>query len=389
MAKSTVLLTVRFVVLFTPTREFGYFCRVLSGRTGRAVAGVLAGAALLLPGGVPTAGAAPPTVRLLGEQVLPFGLEFDGTTVGGLSGIDFAARTGEYVLISDDRSERDPARFYTARFAVDEKGVGPVTLTGTQPLRTADGAEYGALSVDPEEIRVDPRTGDFVWTQEGERFEDLLIDPATRIAHPDGGYAGELPIAASTAMRANAGPRRNAGLEGATFAADGMLFVTALEAPLLQDGPAPTAAAGAPIRLTVQARSGPVLAQYAYPVEPVFAPGDGDNGVASILAENPLDPTKLLVLERGYVPGQGNRIRIYRADLAGAANVLDKPIGGAKPVGKQLVADLSQLGLGHVDNIEGMAWGPRLASGERTLVLVSDNNFDDKQKTQVIALALR
>ncbi|WP_245650413.1 esterase-like activity of phytase family protein [Nocardia harenae] len=349
----------------------------------------MAGAALLLPGGVPTAGAAPAPVRLLGEQVLPFGLEFGGTTVGGLSGIDFAARTGEYVLISDDRSERDPARFYTARFAVDDGGIGPITFTGTHLLRTADGGEYGALSVDPEEIRVDPRTGDFVWTQEGERFEDLLIDPATRIAHPDGSYVGELPIAANTAVRANSGPRRNAGPEGATFAADGMLFMTALEGPLLQDGPAPTAAAGAPIRLTVQARSGPVLAQYAYPVEPVFAPGDGNNGVASILAENSLDPTKLLVLERGYVAGQGNRIRIYRADIAAAGNVLDKPIGGAKPVGKQLVADLTELGLGHVDNIEGMTWGPRLASGERTLILVSDNNFDDKQKTQVIALALR
>ncbi|MFC3963971.1 esterase-like activity of phytase family protein [Nocardia jiangsuensis] len=343
----------------------------------------------MLPGGVPMAGAAPPPVRLLGEQVLPFGLEFDGTAVGGLSGIDFAARTGEYVLISDDRSERDPARFYTARFAVDDKGIGPITLTGTHPLQAPEGGDYSALSVDPEEIRVDPRTGDFVWTQEGERFEDLLIDPATRIAHPDGGYAGELPIAGNTAMRATAGPRRNAGLEGATFAADGMLFVTALEGPLLQDGPAPSAAAGAPVRLTVQARSGPVLAQYAYPVEPIFAPGDGNNGVASILAENPLDPTKLLVLERGYVAGQGNRIRIFRADIAGAGTVLDKPIGGAKPVGKQLVADLTQLGLGHVDNIEGMTWGPRLASGERTLILVSDNNFDDKQKTQVIALALR
>ncbi|MFC8047625.1 esterase-like activity of phytase family protein [Nocardia sp. NPDC057353] len=349
----------------------------------------MAGAALLLPGGAPTAGAAPAPVRLLGEQVLPFGLEFDGTTVGGLSGIDFAARTGEYVLISDDRSERDPARFYTARFTVDDKGIGPVTLTGTHPLRTADGDEYGALSVDPEEIRVDPRTGDFVWTQEGERFEELLIDPATRIAGQDGGYLGELPIAGNTAMRATTGPRRNGGLEAATFAADGMLFVTALEAPLLQDGPEPTAAAGAPIRLTVQARSGPVLAQYAYPVEPVFAPGEGNNGVSSILAENPLDPTKLLVLERGYVPGQGNRIRIYRADLAAAGNVLDKPIGAGKPVAKQLVADLNQLGLGHVDNIEGMTWGPRLGTGERTLILVSDNNFDDKQKTQVIAVALR
>lgn len=334
----------------------------------------------------PAAGA---PVRLLGVQELPFGLEFEGTTVGGLSGIDFAARTGEYVLVSDDRSERDPARFYTARFTVDAEGIGPVTLTGTRPLLAPDGGEYGTLSVDPEEIRVDPRTGDFVWTQEGERFDSVLIDPATRIAHPDGSYAGELPIADNIRMRAGSGPRRNAGPEGATFAADGMLFVTALEGPLLQDGPEPTATAGGTVRFTVQARSGPLLAQYAYPLDPIFAPGEGNNGVASILADNTLDPTRLLVLERGYVAGRGTSIRLYRADLAPGTNILNAPVGSARPVGKQLLVDLAQVGLGHIDNIEGMTWGPRLPSGERTLILVSDNNFNDSQTTQIVALAVR
>ncbi|WP_369794515.1 hypothetical protein [Kutzneria sp. 744] len=54
-----------------------------------------------------TAGAAtasPSRVRLLGEQIVPFNLPFQGTTVGGLSAIDRDPRTGQYVLISDDRS---------------------------------------------------------------------------------------------------------------------------------------------------------------------------------------------------------------------------------------------------------------------------------------------
>jgi hypothetical protein len=36
-----------------------------------------------------------------------------------------------------------------------------------------------------------------------------------------------------------------------------------------------------------------------------------------------------------------------------------------------------------------MTWGPRLRSGEHTLVLVSDDNFAATQVTQVIALAVR
>ena len=40
------------------------------------------------------------------------------------------------------------------------------------------------------------------------------------------------------------------------------------------------------------------------------------------------------------------------------------------------------------DNSEGMALGPELADGRRVLVVVSDNNFNPSQTTQVWALAL-
>ncbi|MEU7217309.1 esterase-like activity of phytase family protein [Nocardia iowensis] len=346
-------------------------------------------------GVAPTASAEPGSaVRLLGEQVVPYNMDYQGTTVGGLSGIDFDSRTGDYVLISDDRSERDPARFYTARFPVGENGVGPVEFTGTHPLLTVDGSVYGPKSVDPEEIRVDPWTGDYYWTQEGERTDSALTDPSVRISRPDGIFAGELPIPDNERMRPDSGPRQNMALEGATFAAGGSLYVTSMEGPLLQDGPLATTMAGATARLTVRARSGQLLTQYAYPMDPVFAesrpqPGLGMNGIASILAADPLDPTKLLVLERSFVVGMGNKIRIYEADLGAATNVLDAPLGNARPVAKRLLVDLADVGLPHIDNVEGMTWGPRLPSGERTLALVSDNNFADTQLTQFIALAVR
>ncbi|MEV5835842.1 esterase-like activity of phytase family protein [Nocardia sp. NPDC052112] len=356
-----------------------------------AVASVIGPAANAAP--APIASDTAP-VRLLGQQLIPYGTDFRGTTVGGLSGIDFQPGTGEYVLISDDRSERDPARFYTARFGVDDGGVGPVALTGTHPLRTPDGARYAAKSLDPEEIRVDPWTGDYYWTQEGERTDSVLADPSVRITHPDGTFVAELPIPENERMRPATGPRQNLALEGATFAAGGALFVTCVEGPLLQDGPVATVKTGATSRITVQARFGPLLAQYAYPMEPVFAesspePGQGMNGIASILAADPLDPTKFLVLERSYVLGVGNKIRIYEADTNGATNILDASLGTARPVTKRLLVDLADLGLDPIDNIEGMTWGPRLPSGERTLVLVSDNNFSDMQVTQIVALAVR
>ncbi|MFD6155763.1 esterase-like activity of phytase family protein [Nocardia sp. NPDC060256] len=365
------------------------------GQARRGQALLVASIAVAL--GVAPAAAAPdarPAVRLLGEQVVPNDLVFQDTAVGGLSGIDFNSRTGDYVLISDDRSERDPARFYTARFPVGENGIGPVTFTGTRPLLTAGGAAYGPKSVDPEEIRVDPWTGDYYWTQEGERTDTVLADPSVRVARPDGTFAAELPIPNNERMQPNSGPRQNLALEGATFTAGGALFVTSVEAPLLQDGPLATTTAGATSRLTVQARSGQLLAQYAYPMEPVFAesrpqPDLGMNGISSILAADPVDPSKILVLERSFVFGVGNKIRIYEADLSAATNVLDAPLGNARPVTKRLLVDLADVGLHAIDNVEGMTWGPRLPSGERTLILVSDNNFADNQITQFIALAVR
>ena len=41
------------------------------------------------------------------------------------------------------------------------------------------------------------------------------------------------------------------------------------------------------------------------------------------------------------------------------------------------------------DNIEGMAFGPSLPDGAATLVLVSDDNFNLLEKTQIVALRLR
>ena len=40
-----------------------------------------------------------------------------------------------------------------------------------------------------------------------------------------------------------------------------------------------------------------------------------------------------------------------------------------------------------IDNLEGMAWGPRLPDGRRTLILVADDNFNPEETTQFLAFA--
>jgi hypothetical protein len=41
-----------------------------------------------------------------------------------------------------------------------------------------------------------------------------------------------------------------------------------------------------------------------------------------------------------------------------------------------------------LDNFEGMCLGPRLADGSRTVILVSDNNFNPQQRTVFLAFKL-
>jgi hypothetical protein len=352
---------------------------------------------------VPAAATAHPKVWLLGEQIIPAGT-FAGTTVGGLSGVDRDPWTGRYVFVSDDRSALQPARFYTAAIDVSARGLGAVTITGTHPFLRPDGATFPPLSandgttVDPEDIRVDPWTGDYVWSQEGERIvqsdRQVLIDPSIQFARRDGAYDRGLPLPPVERMSAdNHGPRQNQVLEGLTFAAGGALVVSSLEGALLQDGPEATPDHGALSRITVQTRTGHLLAQYAYPQEPIFAqpnpPGSSaNNGVTAILA---IDSGRFLVLERAFATGVGSKVRVFEIDTRGATDVakFDSLAGKKiKPVRKKLVADLADFDLSTVDNIEGMTWGPRLGGGVRSLVLVSDNNFSASQVTQVVALAI-
>jgi hypothetical protein len=351
-----------------------------------------------------TPAAAAPKVWLLGEKIIPAGT-FAGTTVGGLSGIDRDPRTGGYVFISDDRSALQPSRFYTATIDVSAGGLGDVTLTGTKPFLRPDGTTYPPLSandgttVDPEDIRVDPWTGDYVWSQEGERIvqpdRQVLIDPSIQVARRDGRYVRTLPLPDVERMSAgNHGPRQNQGLESLTFAAGGSLVVSAVEGALLQDGPEATPEHGTLSRITVQTRNGHVVAQYAYPQEPIFAqpnpPGSfAVNGVPAILEAG---PGRYLVLERSFVTGVGNKVRLFEIDTHRASDVagLDSLAGQKiKPVRKKLIADMADFDLSTVDNIEGMTWGPKLRNGTRTLLLVSDDNFAATQVTQVVALAIR
>ncbi|MBA4329008.1 MAG: hypothetical protein C0428_12335 [Polaromonas sp.] len=345
-------------------------------------------------------------LRLIGEARLPHRLQFQGTTVGGLSGIDYDDASGLYYLLSDDGSAINPARFYTASIAMDADQLGEPELRSVTFLRQANGSTYpaalrGIEVPDPEAVRWRAASQSLFWTSEGHAFTGAA--PALRESRPDGTLVRDLALPPMFDFQLGQGPRSNRTLEGLALSPNGKRAWIAMEAALRQDGTVPTVhAGGGPCRFTeLDLVTGNTLRQIAYvpdpiPAAPVPPATQADNGVTEILM---LDAERMLVLERAYMAGHGstsgNSLRLYLVDTRQGSDTLGlqtlRP-DNHQPVTKMLLADFSHFTgagtgrrLDRLDNTEGMCWGPRLASGNRSLHFISDDNFSSRQITQWLA----
>ncbi len=337
------------------------------------------------------------SLRLIGQQQLAHKQQFQQTTVGGLSGIDYDADTDTWILVSDDRSDFNAARFYTARLNYDETVFNEVVLNDVVYFAQQNQEPYpnrgqGGEIPDIEDIRFGPTDSSIWYISEGDRGRRL--NPFIRQATREGEFIRELPIAPMFVMQPvrELGPRNNLAFEGMSFSHDKQSIWVAMEAPLLQDGEVPTPTVGAMVRLTQYSREGEVMNQVAYPVDAILeTPGKGkfaDNGVTAILA---LDEVCFLVVERAAVQNEAgqyhNFIRIYVTDISQASNVSaieSLAAGEFQSATKQLLLELGPSTEPVPDNIEGMAWGRVLDNGNKSLVLVSDDNFNRKQVTQFL-----
>ena len=339
------------------------------------------------------------SLRLIGEATLPHRMDAFGTTLGGLSGIDYDEARDQYYLLSDDRSDVNAARFYTAKITLTGSALGTPQITSVVTLKRPDGTPFGGKAVgakdipDPESIRYRADTDTLLWTSEGDK--KLGIDPSVREIKLDGTFIRELPTLPMFKMKArDSGPRDNLTFEGMSLTVDGKGVWVSMEAALYEDGAEPTVdAVGGPARFTLyHMNSGNAIRQIAYvpdaiPLRPTEK-GEADNGVPEILM---LDQFRMLVLERSYSPGAGNSLRVYVIDTRDGTDVLNVPAlkaGQYTPVSKRLLLNFDTLGLKKLDNTEGMTFGPRLPNGNRTLVFVSDDNFRKSQITQFVAFEL-
>ena len=358
-------------------------------------------AVLAMPAGAGEGGLTVAGHEFRGLAPFATGYAFGGTQVGGLSGITYDRRRDVYYALSDDRSQHDPARFYTLAIDLADGSLEPgdVRFRGVTFLRDRRGASFARGAMDPEGIfLVRPRR--LFVSSEGDGSADPPIDPFVRRFKRKGRQRSALalpgkflPDAAGTR-----GVRVNEAFESLTSPPDRRTVITATESALRQDGPA--ADVGQPslariLELGLRRRTPP--REYVYVVEPVAeAPDAPDgfrvNGLVELLALD--DEGTFLALERSFTVGKGNTVVLFEISTAGATDVSRFEslfLGGSpvdfEPVRKRRLVDIGDLGV-VPDNLEGMALGPPMADGRWPLILISDNNFSPAQQTQFILLAL-
>jgi hypothetical protein len=346
-------------------------------------------------------------VESLGMISFPTSMTFEGTQVGGLSGIVYDPIQNLYYSISDDRSNINPARFYTLDINLSDGQLdeGDITFTKVTTLLDENGDPFAENSLDPEGIAL-TENGSVYISSEGEARPDIprLTNPFVNQFSFSGQQLSELPVDEKyfPTQDGTTGIRNNLAFESLTITPDGHYLYTATENALVQDGPASSIDQASPSRIIKYDRlTGTAIAEYLYQVEqvpdaPIPEGSFATNGLVELLAID--DNGTLLALERAFSNGVGNTVKLYEIqtqdamDVSGLDTLYDSsgnPLFEANaPVSKRLLVDF-EADLGIVpDNLEGIALGPILADGRQSVIVVSDNNFSDTQTTQFIALAL-
>ncbi len=351
-------------------------------------------------------------LEFLSEYMIPAGLRYGGTCVGGLSAIEHDRANDRYFVLSDSR---DGARFYTLTIDIEADADGRPFLTAAAfqsvvQLMTREGEPYPDGRVDPEGFVLASATDAFV---SSEGIADEGVPPfVDRIDVRTGGFLQSAAIPVAFKPRHDGGEqvrgvRENLGFESLALSPGGRDLYVASESALAQDvagiddgtrTPFATLFSRLlhfrldPVAATGEARLEPVprlAAELLYPlVEP---PGDiVVHGLVELLALD--DEGRLLALERTYGHDVGMLVKLFEVRLGETLDSVDRsrlePAARALPVlAKRLVLDFGDLPV-RLDNFEGLTLGPTLPGGGESLLVLGDNDNVDCKAT-VNPLALR
>ena len=338
------------------------------------------------------------SIEFIGEATLPKGLIFKNTEVGGLSGITYDAKNNLYYAISDDHGKKAATRLYTLKIDLSkgdlQKGkVLPVSVT---TLLNENGQTFRPGERDTEGIALTNKATVFI-SSEGDAGK--LINPFIKEFSLSSGREIKtlsIPNKFLPDKSSQKGIRNNLAFESLTITPDKKHLFTATENALIQDGVAAKPNIGSPCRiLQYNLLNNQPEKEFLYQTEPVSPflnlTGKFVSGLPDLLALD--NQGHFLSLERSFT-GLGFAIFLFQVSLEGADDIhkIDSLLAinskNIKPVPKKLLLDLRTLDV-LLDNIEGLTLGPKLPDGQQSLILISDNNFNSLQRTQILAFKIK
>jgi hypothetical protein len=337
-------------------------------------------------------------IEFIGQAIIPNKLTFQKTEVGGLSGITYDTKKDLYYAISDDRGQKAPARFYTLKIDLSKgilKNSGAVPV-GVTTLLNDTNKTFSPGTTDTEGIALTSKETVFI-SSEGDAGQ--LINPFIKeFSLTSGKEITTLPIPQKFLpdKSGKQGIRNNLAFESLTITPDEKNLFTASENALIQDGSEAKPKIGTNCRiLQYNLLTNQPEREFLYKTEPVSPlinlTGKFASGLPDLIALD--NQGQFLSIERSFT-GLGFYIALFQVSLAGADDIqninslLAVDFQKIKPVQKKLLLDLRKLDV-LLDNIEGLTLGPKLPDGQQSLILVSDNNFNNIQRTQILAFKLK
>ncbi len=348
------------------------------------------------------------SIDYIGEYQIPLNFQVKDTPVGGLSGLTYDRQRDLYYAISDDRSDKAPARFYTLKLDLDTKNpqqvkFKQVNITDVTLLKDASGKTYAKGDSDTEAIALTPQSSVFI-SSEGDRLKKVLPF-VNEFDLKTGQVKQALPIPERYLpdTEGKRGFQNNLAFESITLSPIGTLpasgeplrLFAATESALMQDKEVAKVAQdgkipGAKNRWLhyLLSNRAEIVSEHMYQLDPPPL-GAVEHGLSEIQA---IDTSgHFLTLERSFGL-TGFRVKLFQAAMGGATDTsrVESFKGNTtiQPIKKQLAFDLKQLDI-YIDNLEGMALGARLPDGSQALLLVSDNNFSKRQITQFLLFKIK
>ena len=338
----------------------------------------------------------------IGDQNFTTGDKFQETEIGGLSGIVYDKKAKKLLAISDDKSKVNETRFYEFDIIMSEKSF-QVKPTGVVKLKDNNGKFFKLGKADFEGITL--FNNDILVSSEGPYRALLPATPEFYRFSRSGEFKEMLPIPEKflppkkNQTQKLSGSRDNKSFETLSTSIDGKTVYLGSEEALFQDGDMTTISYASTVRI-VQYQNLKPSKEFAYKLEKIEAIKSADlsppdTGLVDIAA---IDDKIFYTLERSYIPfSNKNIIRIYKCTINELTTDISK-IGSLKnadysSVHKELVADLDnylvKMSPQELDNVEGITLGPTLPNGNRSLIVVSDNNFGKGQRTLFMAFEIK